>query len=75
MSRPGGPFHPGEIEIQRRAGVLEEARHLGRSIFDSIPRGARPFLGSQRMAVVASLDAEGRPLRWSAQVKAAIESR
>ena len=59
MSRSGSPFHPGEIEIQRRAGVLEDARRVGRIIADTIPHGARRFLRAQQMAVAASLDAEG----------------
>jgi predicted pyridoxine 5'-phosphate oxidase superfamily flavin-nucleotide-binding protein len=59
MSQSRGPFHPGEIEIQRRAGVLDDARRVGRIIAGTIPQGARRFLGAQRMVVTASLDAEG----------------
>jgi predicted pyridoxine 5'-phosphate oxidase superfamily flavin-nucleotide-binding protein len=54
------PFHPGEIEIQRRAGTLADARVVGRTIRPSLPAGASRFLARQRFAVAASLDREGR---------------
>lgn len=59
MSRSSSPFHAGEIEIQRRAGVLDDARRVGRIIAGTIPQGASRFLATQRIAVAASLDAEG----------------
>lgn len=55
-----GPFHAGELEMQRRAGVEDEARAVGRIIASRIPPAAARFLARQRMAVAASLDAEGR---------------
>jgi hypothetical protein len=55
-----GPFHHGERELQRRAGVAEAARAVGRSIGRRIPAGAGAFLARQRFAVASSLDAEGR---------------
>jgi len=54
------PFHAGELELQRRAGVEDEARAVGRIIGSRIPAGAGRFLGSQRFAVVASVAADGR---------------
>jgi predicted pyridoxine 5'-phosphate oxidase superfamily flavin-nucleotide-binding protein len=55
-----GPFHAGELELQRRAGVLDEARAVGRIISDRLPAGAGRFLSRQRLAVTSSLDADGR---------------
>jgi predicted pyridoxine 5'-phosphate oxidase superfamily flavin-nucleotide-binding protein len=56
-----GPFHAGEIAVQQRTGVADEARVVGRSIAPSIMPAAGPFLAAQRMAVAASLDTDGRP--------------
>lgn len=55
-----GPFHPGELELQRRAGVLEEARAVGRIVSDRLPPGSRRFLARQRLAVASSLETHGR---------------
>jgi predicted pyridoxine 5'-phosphate oxidase superfamily flavin-nucleotide-binding protein len=54
------PFHQGEIEMQRRAGVREKARAVGRTIGASLPRGTAGFLARQRLAVASSLDRGGR---------------
>jgi predicted pyridoxine 5'-phosphate oxidase superfamily flavin-nucleotide-binding protein len=54
-------FHAGEIHVQRRLGVREDAERVGRIVASEIPSAARAFMKSQRMAVVASLDARGRP--------------
>jgi predicted pyridoxine 5'-phosphate oxidase superfamily flavin-nucleotide-binding protein len=55
-----GPFHPGELEVQRRAGVLDEARAVGRIIAHGLPPGAARFLARQRLAVASSLELSGR---------------
>lgn len=55
-----GPFHAGELELQRRAGVLEDAQAVGRIISRRIPVGAGRFLERQRFAVASSLDDRGR---------------
>jgi hypothetical protein len=55
-----GPFHDGEREMQRRAGVLADAEAVGRGIGRTLPRGAGSFLARQRLAVAASLDARER---------------
>jgi hypothetical protein len=55
------PFHTGEIEVQARLGVREDAERVGRIIGSAIPATARGFLARQRMAVAASLDEQGRP--------------
>jgi uncharacterized protein len=54
-------FHAGEIEVQVRLRVREDAERVGRSIASEIPPAVRPLLQVQRMAVAASLDAQGRP--------------
>src|SRR5262245_13821590 len=53
-------FHAGERAVQSRAGVADEAGHLGRGISSAIPDAARPFLASQRIAVLAGVDPSGR---------------
>ncbi len=60
MTHSNGPFHAGELELQRRAGAGANARDLGRSIRAEIPAGAARFLADQRLAVASSLDREGR---------------
>jgi len=55
-----GPFHAGEIEIQRRAGVRESARRVGRIIAAGLPEGIEELLASHRLAVAASVDGRGR---------------
>jgi predicted pyridoxine 5'-phosphate oxidase superfamily flavin-nucleotide-binding protein len=55
------PFHAGELEVQARLLAREDADRVGRIVASEIPDAVRPFLRRQRMAVVASLDAEGRP--------------
>jgi predicted pyridoxine 5'-phosphate oxidase superfamily flavin-nucleotide-binding protein len=57
---PDGPFHPGELAVQRRAGVVLDARQVGASIGGVLPPMAGAFLRDQRVAVVASLDDAGR---------------
>ncbi|HEV7499791.1 MAG TPA: pyridoxamine 5'-phosphate oxidase family protein, partial [Vicinamibacteria bacterium] len=54
------PFHSGELEVQRRAGVAEEAREVGRIIGRTLTPPMARFLAGQRVAVASSVDAEGR---------------
>src|SRR5262245_3028756 len=61
-----GIFHEGERAVQARAGVVAEARGLGRGISRSIPPGAGPFLEGQRLAVLAGVDRAGRV--WASPV-------
>ncbi len=56
----GEPFHAGEIEMQRRAGVRAEARRVGRIIESGLSERFHSFLSRQRLAVAASVDAAGR---------------
>ena len=46
--------------MQRRAGVMEEARRVGAIIAPGLPAGAGPFLARQRLAVAATLEPGGR---------------
>jgi predicted pyridoxine 5'-phosphate oxidase superfamily flavin-nucleotide-binding protein len=54
------PFHPGEREIQRRAGLAEEAESVGGIIGRHLTPPIARFLARQRLAAAASLDAGGR---------------
>ena len=54
------PFHSGEREIQRRAGVLSMADKVGRIIGDAIPGVAAHFIEQQRMLVLGHRDDAGR---------------
>lgn len=66
MAFNGQPFHEGEREIQRRAGVAAEAEAVGRIIASTLSPAVGRFLAGQRMAVAASLDARGQP--WASLV-------
>jgi predicted pyridoxine 5'-phosphate oxidase superfamily flavin-nucleotide-binding protein len=56
-----GGFHAGEIEVQARLLAREAAERVGRAVASEIPATLRPFLRTERMAVAASLDEQGRP--------------
>lgn len=61
------PFHPGEIELQRRLGKAEDMSQLGRRmVHDHLPRQHRDFYRQLPFLVVASVDAEGAP--WASIV-------
>ncbi len=53
-------YHPGEIEVQERAGVRSMAERVGNSIHPTIPPTAREFLEEQLMVVVGSVGPDGR---------------
>ncbi|MBF6335838.1 pyridoxamine 5'-phosphate oxidase family protein [Nocardia abscessus] len=55
-----GPFHNGEVAVQRRMGQAEIAERVGRMIRPDIPSVAAGFLAEQRMVVLAAADAAGR---------------
>jgi len=55
-----GPYHEGELDIQRRAGVVEEARRLARGVSPALTADAARLMAGYRMAVAASLDQDGR---------------
>ena len=56
----GTPFHPGELEVQARAGVRAMAARIGTGIHPTIPAAARDFLADQPFAVVGSVAADDR---------------
>lgn len=60
------PFHNGEIAIQEKTDERQAGRMNGGMISTSIPQPAVPFVGQQRMAVLAREDAERR--LWPALV-------
>lgn len=54
-------FHPGELEVQRRAGVmLEAARLRGMLAPADLDGGAAKFLGQREFAVLTARDSHGR---------------
>ena len=50
------PFHEGELRIQQRDGVLQQAQGSGRVIAATIIKGALKFIAQQPMAVLGSVD-------------------
>lgn len=54
-------YHPGELEVQRRAGVRETAQRLSGSIRNVVPESARAFLEDRRFVVLSTADATNRP--------------
>ncbi|HSB60729.1 MAG TPA: pyridoxamine 5'-phosphate oxidase family protein [Vicinamibacteria bacterium] len=55
-----GPYHPGEVEVQRRAGVREDADRVGRIVGAVLSATAGRALADLPLAVAASLDEGGR---------------
>ena len=55
-----GPYHPGEIEVQRRAGVRDDADRVGRIVGAVLSAPAARALADLPLAVAASLDEGGR---------------
>ena len=55
-----GPFHDGELEVQRRAGVADRAERVGRIIHREIPDVARAFAAERRFVVLGAADDAGR---------------
>jgi len=53
-------FHSGEIAVQERAGVRDIAEDVGEGIVDHLPPGASQFLALRQMAVLGTVDAQGR---------------
>ena len=54
-----GPYHAGELAVQRRAGVEAMAERVGMSIKDTMPPAAQAFVRELALAVVASTDDQG----------------
>ena len=55
-----GIYHAGELGVQARAGVQEDAQQSERVIKTTMKPVAQEFLRQQPMAFVASIDVEGR---------------
>ena len=53
-------YHSGELAVQGKAGVQEEAKALGKSIGWLIKPAVVDFLRSQRLAIAGSVEANGR---------------
>jgi uncharacterized protein len=53
-------YHAGELEVQRRAGVEQQAESVAGILRSSIPIVAQLFLREQRMLVISSLDSRRR---------------
>ena len=52
-------FHEGELEVQERAGVLDEASRVGRMLRNRISSGPAAFLAARRFAVLAARVPDG----------------
>lgn len=55
-----GPFHDGELDVQRRAGVAANAAKIGRIIRREIPEAARVFVAERRFVLLGAADSGGR---------------
>ncbi len=53
-------YHSGELEVQQKAGVQEQAKDLGGMIKSNIPSVAHNFLSSQQIAIASTIDANGK---------------
>ncbi|MEM7352116.1 MAG: pyridoxamine 5'-phosphate oxidase family protein [Acidobacteriota bacterium] len=62
MTHPA--LHPGEIEMQRRRGVLEAGSRVAAIIHPAMPPAAASFIAQQPFTIAAVLDQEQRP--WAA---------
>ena len=53
-------YHSGELEVQARAGVQQQADRVGKIISSTIPQAAQEFLRRQPFVVLSSVDTQGR---------------
>ena len=56
-----GPFHEGELALQRATGERDIGARNGRIIADRLIPNAVGFIARQEMAIAATIDGEGRP--------------
>jgi predicted pyridoxine 5'-phosphate oxidase superfamily flavin-nucleotide-binding protein len=61
MGEDFGPFHEGELAVQRATGERATGAANGRIIADRLVPAAVGFVARQSLAAVASVDADGRP--------------
>ena len=52
-------FHDGELRVQKRAGVLSDARRVGQMLRSAISAGASGFLAERRFVVLAAEASDG----------------
>lgn len=52
-------YHEGELDVQRRAGVEEEAGRVGRIVGSAMPAAAMQFLEARPFVIVGSVDEQG----------------
>lgn len=57
---PWGSYHQGELSVQRRAVVGREGLKAGQMYHTGMPTGVRRFLPLQQLAVLATIDDNGR---------------
>src|SRR4051812_14044455 len=53
-------YHPGELAVQERAGVVDRAARLEGMFMDELPPVAAEFLATQPWIVLGAADAEDR---------------
>lgn len=56
-------YHSGELKVQMKAGAIEAANHVGRTILPIIAHVFVEFIQSQPMAILGSVDANG--MTWA----------
>jgi predicted pyridoxine 5'-phosphate oxidase superfamily flavin-nucleotide-binding protein len=57
---PGSPYHEGELAVQARAGVAEDAARVGRIVGGRLNPSTARFLAERELAVVGAADGRGR---------------
>lgn len=71
-------FHTGELAVQERAGVRDQADRVGRGIHPAIPPPAREFLSAQPLAILGAMAGDGRvwasPLSGDPGFMAAVDA-
>ena len=53
-------YHSGELQVQQKAGVQEQAQDLSGMIKSSIPSVAPNFLRNQQLAIASTIETNGR---------------
>jgi predicted pyridoxine 5'-phosphate oxidase superfamily flavin-nucleotide-binding protein len=60
MTNQYGSYHEGELEVQNRAGVGSDGLPADAMYRAAMPTGVQRFLAAQQLAVLSTMDAEGR---------------
>ncbi len=53
-------YHSGELAVQQKAGVQDEAKALGKIVSSRLKPAALDFLRNQRLAIASTVDSKGR---------------